>query len=670
MQKTRLINLVASSVLLASSFCRGQTRWEWINPLPNFSSVIFAGDRFVAAGTGSLSTSRDGSNWVNILPPETHSSLVLANGNGNYLLCAHDGSGERIYTSPDLENWTRQGENDRNANTNQIIYAFDQFIAVGNTIRTSPDGTSLSLRASLGRHNSIAFGNNLLVAVGYDNDVAISSDGLAWEKAGQMRRNMRYVAFGNGIFISISQNGDSCFVSSDGRTWEGHSTGADLSSPFISFANGHFYIQSGHDLYRSVDGIQWEKLQYLYQTLAGITYGNGRLIGVGSLPNSSYSSTSSPNITSEDGTWWSDVRANNPTEDLTGVAYGNGTFVTTGGARLTSKDGINWKLHFQSSGGTLVESIIFAAQRFVIVDNFRYIVSSVDGENWRDTVRSPSSLYSITFGAGRFVAVGGEPNGKGLVATSPDGSTWTFDSTSIRTRLAKVAYGNGIFVAVTSQGGIFLSTDGKSWTHAYDSHLTGVQLAFLNNRFILMNYGSTYSSEDGVVWDTLPSPPNSSSPSAQAWVDGHLLIGGAGGIWKLEKDSLWTRIVSHPSITVNGFALGGDIIVAVGDQGVILTSPADHPSQARSAPRNANRIPVLAGHRTSTSMVFDLPEGLAGMATATMYSLDGAAVFSRRTDEGTRLTVPLSALPQGIYVLKLSDGHGLTMVSRVVMNRY
>ncbi|QHW31382.1 tandem-95 repeat protein [Paenibacillus rhizovicinus] len=117
-----------------------------------------------------------------------------------------------------------------------------------------------------------------------------------------------------------------------------------------------------------------------------------------------------------------------PSGPVTGLAYGNGTFVGVGyyGKILRSDDGRNWQM---------------AA----------------------DKTKLDVTYTSVTFGNGVFVAVGYE----GAIMTSPDGWNWTQQASPVTSRIAKVDYvaASGInqFFAVTAGGKLLTSSNGAAW---------------------------------------------------------------------------------------------------------------------------------------------------------------------------------------------------------------
>src|SRR5437762_164287 len=72
-----------------------------------------------------------------------------------------------------------------------------------------------------------------------------------------------------------------------------------------------------------------------------------------------------------------------------------------------------------------------------------------------------SSLRGVAYGANGYVAVGEASN---TVFTSPDGTSWTPQTTPAPNSLHRVAYGANGYVAVGDAGVMLTSPDGTSWT--------------------------------------------------------------------------------------------------------------------------------------------------------------------------------------------------------------
>ena len=66
------------------------------------------------------------------------------------------------------------------------------------------------------------------------------------------------------------------------------------------------------------------------------------------------------------------------------------------------------------------------------------------GTTWTLCTSQGNSLFGVTYGNGLFVAVGSD----GTILTSPDGVNWTAQASGTGSDLNGVTYGNGLFVAV------------------------------------------------------------------------------------------------------------------------------------------------------------------------------------------------------------------------------
>jgi hypothetical protein len=152
------------------------------------------------------------------------------------------------------------------------------------------------------------------------------------------------VAYGNGTFVAVG-NGGTILTSPDGVSWTQRTSGTSNSLSGVTYRNGTFVaVGLGGTILTSPDGVTWtQRTSGTRNWLSGVTYGNGP----------SWRWGDGPILTSPDGVNWT-ARANGDGQQalgrglrqrhdsLRGVAYGNGTFVGTGGTILTSPDGVNW----------------------------------------------------------------------------------------------------------------------------------------------------------------------------------------------------------------------------------------------------------------------------------------------------------------------------------------
>lgn len=155
---------------------------------------------------------------------------------------------------------------------------------------------------------------------------------------------------------------------------------------------------------------------------------------------------------------------------------------------------------------------------------------------WAEATSPFTSVNTITYGAGKFVAGGNS----GIIAYSTDGATWeTADVASIfgtAEQIYSIVYGEDKFVA-GGKGIIAYSSDGVTWTAVEDDNIesifggdypTSIKLYYGNNKyFALSNGGSSSISEDGLTW----SENINLKVSVNALVYGNGKYVAVGGNW-------------------------------------------------------------------------------------------------------------------------------------------
>ncbi len=134
---------------------------------PYLSGIIYAGDRFIAAGSG-------------------------------------------IYASPDGLDW-QQEAGVADTSLNAIAYGDNGYVAIGKSgnIVISSDGKSWKIIKSsiLDDLYVITYGSEKYIAVGRGGAMIISSDGVKWERANITNRDIYGIAYANGIFATAGVDG-------------------------------------------------------------------------------------------------------------------------------------------------------------------------------------------------------------------------------------------------------------------------------------------------------------------------------------------------------------------------------------------------------------------------------------------------------------------------------
>ncbi len=186
------------------------------------------------------------------------------------------------------------------------------------------------------------------------------------------------------------------------------------------------------------------------------TYGNGKFI---------IASTGNDAMTSTNGKEWSTCSL--PTQsDWTSLAFGNGKFVITAGAKpFYSTDGETW-IQCTTGGG---KYIAFTGKVFVsIPKSGSEAYYSNDGITWTSTTIPYNYYRGVSGGGGAAIAIN-DSSLKYLYTV--DGKTWTektFTSQIGATSIGTVGYGFGNFIFATyNKWEVAYSSGGTTWTYLY-----------------------------------------------------------------------------------------------------------------------------------------------------------------------------------------------------------
>ena len=288
-----------------------------------------------------------------------------------------------------------------------------------------------------------------------------------------------------------------------------------------------------------VKGNDWtEKTLSFSGYWRSVTYGNDRFVAV------AYNSNKT--MYSYDGINWTEITLPS-SANWVSVTYGDGKFVAVAndsnkvmymtfevilknainykaGDNIEIKDneiscdvlnavavkGNNWTAETTLPSSASWRSVTYGAGKFVAVaQNSDIVAYSYDGINWTDTaLPSSANWYSVTYGAGKFVTVGYNST---KVAYSYDGINWTEKTLSFSGNWYSVTYGAGKFVAVANNSTkTMYSSDGINWTEiTLPSSAGWSSVTYGDGKFVAVATSSTKVaySYDGINWTekTLPS---------------------------------------------------------------------------------------------------------------------------------------------------------------------
>ena len=281
-------------------------------------------------------------------------------------------------------------------------------------------------------------------------------------------------------------------------------------------------------------------------------------------------------------TWWE--AQSGVTENLTGVAYGNGYFVACGasGRIIRSADGKIWSTMTSGTANNLWD-IDFDGTYFYVVGNSSTYRRSTDGTSW-------STYISTGIPASTFDVIGGDVigtlNSMNYKSSASAFSTWTGAG-----GVEGIAYAPGIgYVGVGSAGKIvFSATLGGTITTVTPAPTANTlyRVAWVTalNMFIAVGAaGTILTSTNGTTWTSRTSGKATStfqevSGSPDGWVvaaatDGQMVASSDGITWRNRYSELGlltsTKGTVSTSYSLWGVEYGSGTWVAVGNSGKIV----------------------------------------------------------------------------------------------------
>jgi len=198
---------------------------------------------------------------------------------------------------------------------------------------------------------------------------------------------------------------------------------------------------------------------------------------------------------------------------ITRIAFGNSRFVA--GAQGSdqiyySSDGSTWTISASTSPSTM-KGVAYGNGRWVSVCSstslyFTPATSTNNGVTWTNGIDQSSAFGAATdlfFYNGLFIAT----TNISKIVTSVDGITWTLSSDLLPlfpfSGIAGVTFGNNVFCAITTGGGIAISSNLTNWTlvqAAYTSPTYAFNdIDFFNGRFIAVGRENSGATQTTIV---------------------------------------------------------------------------------------------------------------------------------------------------------------------------
>lgn len=491
------------------------------------SQFVAAGYNYTVAAdgtenqsTGIIITSPDGITWTPQSFAGSDSPNVfigignnVAWGNGTWVV----GGGGSVYTSTDGVTWTSHDLTSYYTTGSgpdwimtRMTFLNGKFLGVGlngltySSVFSSDDGINWTEHDLAPRSSSLFFGiaaieysSGRYIVGGYSG-VFSSLDAVSWktEFTGPQTNLSACVVQGGGRFVIPGHYGS--IASNDGVTWPDALSGTDLRNTFTGkgcavYGSGEYVAveYGGAGTAWSTDGKTWT-FDYAPGIIYGIAWDGSRFVGVGTMAGAG-SSQLPYAFTSTDGKTWKTAGPINISG--TTIQFGAGQY-EGGGFTFENNTYIAW--------GT--------------TDNAAFIATSTNASAWNvvtSGLPAGMTVASVAYGNGLYVAIGNKSDRSTVILTSSDGVKWTEESNVVpgtATSWSSLLWNGSQFMAGGlrydgGRRGAFLSSpDGKSWTldtteqafDVYDIAWDGTQYVAAADYDVLeYNLGSGSSSSSG-----------------------------------------------------------------------------------------------------------------------------------------------------------------------------
>ncbi len=501
---------------------------------------------FCVLSVAWLGSECEASEWVWANPRPTGNQMSATAHCGNTFV-AVGGFGE-IFSSADGIHWIQRSSG-TNENFHDVACNGTIFVAVGGggTVLTSIDGVlwdSIDIGLDSELHGIGWFDQFVVVGVG--PVIATSDDGLSW--------SIRHSDDFNQYLWDVASNGS--LLVATGGDWETDDTSLVMSSSDL----GLTWTKSTIDSY------------YGYGYLNGVTWGDDLFVAVHDEGTTFSSNGVDP---------WT-VSEIVPEYSLVGITWDGDQFVAVGssGVITTSSDANTWEVRAFVPCG-LLYGIEWTGEQYLAAGYSGVVASSEDTASWE--LRLPTdgvtnvTFEDIAWNGSTFVACGFKLGpSEGVFATSSNGWDWSATSVTDIRRPTGVAWGDGVFAAVTRFSNLIkTSPDGVSWvSHPLPGFfsLHDVVWSAAKSEFVAVgSSGKILTSPDGAVWSERVSGTTNLLVSVDC-DDTRCVAVSTHGTVTMSVDNVTWNTQSITSERLYGIAHNSSRFVAVGTAGTVMTS--------------------------------------------------------------------------------------------------
>ena len=294
-------------------------------------------------------------------------------------------------------------------------------------------------------------------------------------------------------------------------------------------------------------------------------------------------------------------------------------------------------------GGEAITAVAHGGGLWVAAGSAGLLATSPDGITWthRDVGFGGEDVFGVAYAGGLWVAVGQ----LGLLATSPDGITWTLRTSQFgASNICSVAHdGSGLWVIVGTSGKLATSPDGTTWTLRTSSFGVTAIFAVAHDGSALWcavgASGKIATSPDGTTWTQRTAYFGADGINAVAhngtglWV----AVGSAKIATSLDGTTWTMRTSSFGATDIYGVNFDATSRwVAVGDTGKVAES-WDGVTWVQESPGFGTALIACVADDGAGVLVIGAFAGKLATAVAPPFSIVQGACDQLLTDQGATL---------------------------------
>lgn len=517
----------------------------------SLSDITWTGTQYIIVGANGIAyTSSDGDSWT-LQSTGTTSGLNSVTWTGSRIFAV--GQGGTIISSADGVSWTTNTSNTTSP-LHEVFWnpALNQTIAVGFSVvlnNGSATATSWSpvLFGSGWSASGVTWTGSQYVVVGsicsgnlcvwpMQGFVVRSTNGVTWTSSQTLSISGLYkVTWTGNLLVAVGPQ-DQIATSSNGIDWTQRHWKNAFTSLFSVASNGNNIVAMGDigRTFTSTDGASWTQgFSVTDHNIFGISTNGSQYVAVGGGFIPGTSNTESLVATSADGISGWAVQNTGTSNILNDVVWTGSLWVAVGnnGTIVTSEDAVSWAT--RTSGTTnRLNKVYWDGTLIFALGNAGTALTSPDGITW---IAQNTGVTSHLFGMAHSDSFHVITGTGALLTSSNAGQDWSAaQSVSPFTSLNDIVWTGDLFIAGTSGSStqtIYASPDGVTWeVQNLGSNVGILDVEWNGNIIALLGRDILYFSKDGLSWSSQFIGGNSSYNNLLWGNDRYYLAGNAGKI--------------------------------------------------------------------------------------------------------------------------------------------